>query len=86
MERIPIRGQRAPIPVIVSEEGGIATDLAGDALPGDGSSVATNAALHPRLLIRGGGVGPASSTMGRVRVPTLQKAFAEDGVSIMDYG
>jgi histidinol-phosphatase len=40
----------APVPVIVAEAGGIASDLTGAALPGDGSSVAANAALHPQLL------------------------------------
>ncbi|MCK2245192.1 MULTISPECIES: inositol monophosphatase family protein [unclassified Crossiella] len=40
----------APVPVIVSEAGGVATDLRGRALPGDGSSLATNPALHLPLL------------------------------------
>jgi histidinol-phosphatase len=40
----------APIPVIVREAGGTTTDLRSNALPGDGSMVATNAALHGPLL------------------------------------
>lgn len=40
----------APIPTIVGEAGGITTDLCGADFPGDGSMVATNAALHDPLL------------------------------------
>ncbi|MFI6821998.1 histidinol-phosphatase [Micromonospora sp. NPDC050187] len=37
---------------IVTEAGGTLTDLAGTPAPGDGSSVATNGALHPDILDR----------------------------------
>jgi histidinol-phosphatase len=46
----------APIPVIVREAGGVATDIRGGALPGDGSMLATNEELHPALLAAVSGI------------------------------